>query len=121
MIQDPDEVLRRICLAYPWSSECRAIAPMVPSAAENGFLWHGAGGYMHATGKEIPPGTQCESVQLVPIDSIMKPRVEQPATAPTASLGMYTQIPKPMAMSVGFVPFFFHLAGSRTNPINAFL
>ena len=119
-----DEVLRRICLAYPWSAECRAIAPIVPSADENAAIWHGPGGYVHAVGKEIPPGARCESVQLVPVESIMKPRVDPSVLAvpPSPALGMYTQIPPPMAQSMGIMSVQFLVsATTKLGSIKNFL
>ena len=122
-IQGPDEVLRRICLSYPWSAECRAISPMIPMAAENGALWHGPGGFVHAVGKQIPPGTRCESVQLIPVESIMKPRVDPTMmnVPPTPALGMYTQVPAPMARSVGVPALIFQVALPKQSAIKNFL
>lgn len=56
---------------YPWSPECQGVAPIQPTAAENQGMWHGEGGYAYAKGKNIPAGSRCESVQLLPYEKLM--------------------------------------------------
>lgn len=91
---DVSETLRRICLLYPWSRECAAVAPMTPSAAELPGMWHGEGGYTAAFGKTIPNGTRCESVQLIPIGAIGKSggSVVEPITETQPVNSVYMQI-----------------------------
>lgn len=87
------ELLRRTCVAYPWASECRGMAPVVPTDAENAGLWSGPGGYQELYGamkKDIPLGTQCEPVQLIPLNAIGKRLHDPPLGQPSNS--MYMQI-----------------------------
>ena len=72
-IETIDELTRRLCLLYPWSRECQGVPPMVPTDGEMAGMWHGSGGYQVAQStSNIPAGSQCESVQLIPVSSIGK-------------------------------------------------
>ena len=120
-MQDAGEVMRRLCLAYPWSHECQAIAPFRPTLAENQAIWSGEGGYEYAVGKNVPAGTQCESVQLVPFDSIMKRQYASSDVAPSAR-NIYMQFPEPAERNINFSPIFsYFLAIDRKHLINSFI
>jgi hypothetical protein len=124
-VQSPDEVLRRLCLAYPWSPECQGVDPIRPTDSENGALWHGTSGYEYATGRNIPSGAQCESVQLIPLDKI-GPRYPPPSPVPATqdSGQIYLQVP----MSKTLQSFDMHAVifpsliwNNRTRLINNFI
>ena len=85
------DALHRICVAYPWSQECSGLAPIVPTDTEQSQIWSGPGGLVAATGTNIPNGTRCESVQLIPIDAIGKRAPEPPAVKQDPN-SMYMQI-----------------------------
>lgn len=73
MVESIDDLTRRLCLLYPWSRECQGVPPIEPSPGEAAGMWHGQGGYQVATTvKNIPKGSQCESVQLIPVEAIGK-------------------------------------------------
>lgn len=98
-IQAPDEVLRRLCLAYPWSRECVGVDPILPTASENSALWHGASGYQYAVGRNIPNGAQCESVQLVPLDKITsRYNYSQTSSESSNPNQLFLQVPEPPVM-----------------------
>jgi hypothetical protein len=68
-----DDITRRLCLLYPWSRECQGVAPIEPSPGESAGIWNGPGGLEYVTSaKNIPDGSKCEAVQLVPLDAIGK-------------------------------------------------
>ena len=107
-ILDPSETLRRICLAYPWSQECTSIAPIVPTDGEMKSMWNGQNGLTYASGKNIPTGAQCESVQLVPVDqmgvaqSLMNGTVTSQQHAMTN--GIMHQFTQPRIQALDFFP-----------------
>jgi hypothetical protein len=122
--QEPNEILRRLCLAYPWSSECQAIGPIRPTAAENQGLWHGDTGYDYAKGKNIPTGTRCESVQLIPYEKLVNKQYSpSDIAASMASDGtsVYMQFPTPMQQGIELSSVFPVLAALRRNTNNSFI
>ena len=125
-ITPPDEVLRRICLAYPWSNECQGIAPIVPTGAETKAMWHGEGGYELASGKNVPEGTRCESVQLIPISQIGKKMeglnaAAQAAVSAPNPNAVYMQFPTPKLEGLESVLFSNILIAHNRALINAFI
>ncbi len=79
-VESIDDITRRLCLLYPWSRECQGVAPIEPSPGESAGIWTGPGGLEYVTSsKNIPTGSKCEAVQLVPLDAIGK-RFSSPAT-----------------------------------------
>ena len=72
-VPDLSEAMRRVCLIYPWSSECSGVAPIVPTDGETKAMWNSPDGLFAASGKAIPTGAQCESVQLIPVNKIGQP------------------------------------------------
>ncbi len=96
------DLLNRTCVAYPWARECQGLAPIVPSAAQNASLWSGPGGYQELVGvmkKDIPLGTQCEAVQLVPTDAIGNRPPDPPLGQ--SSNSVYLQFPTPAIRGIG--------------------
>jgi hypothetical protein len=119
-IQAPDEVLRRLCLAYPWSAECQGVGPIKPTDSENAALWHGSSGYEYATGRSIPKGSQCESVQLIPLDKIHARYPPPPAEASAPDPNrVYLQVPVPAYRSLDAQTLIFPLL--RPRVINDFI
>lgn len=90
VLNTPSETLSRICVAYPWSRECAGVAPIVPSPGEQTAIWNGDGGFAAASGKNIPNGTRCESIQLIPVSAIGK-NPPSAVVQPDPN-GMYMQI-----------------------------
>ena len=60
---------------------------MVPTEAERASMFHAPGGYEVAqSSASIPPGSQCESVQLIPVGAIGR-------KFGTTPVGYETQLP----------------------------
>lgn len=123
-VQGPDEVLRRLCLAYPWSTECQSIGPIRPTAEENQGLWHGDMGYDHAKGANIPEGSRCESVQLIPFDKLVNKQYSPSdiaASMQPEDTGVQMQFPLPMEQSMNLNAIFPFYTALRRNAINSFI
>jgi len=120
-MQDPGEVMRRLCLAYPWSAECKAIAPIRPTPEENQGLWHGESGYDYAVGKNVPRGTQCESVQLVPYENILKSKMSSADIASSMAASPFHQLPPPLEQNTNFSNIFPFLLAARKRSIHSFI
>lgn len=118
----PGELIRRLCLAYPWSAECQGIPPILPTATENAALWSGPGGYQQLVGsvmkKDIPLGTQCEPVQLVPLSAIGNRTPDLPLAQPSNS--MFLQFPTPSVRGLENADFIW-LFTDRLGLINSFI
>ena len=121
----PDVVLRRICLAYPWSSECLSTGPVAPTEAESRSMWHGEGGYQIASGKNIPTGARCESVQLVPVDHMGKKIGKFTGSATledhVRSNGMMGQFPLPRPASMDLTATIHIIAARQRERIHSFI
>ena len=122
-IDAPDAVLRRICLAYPWSSECTGVAPIVPTQGETNAMWHGEDGYAVASGPNIPAGGRCESVQLIPVDHMGIPlnkiSGEMTAQQVVSSGGPMHQFAAPRLSGFSDFPFVFFI--NKQTQIKHFL
>lgn len=96
-IETVDDLTRRLCLLYPWSKECQGVGPMVPTDAERASMFHAPGGYEVAQSTaSIPPGSQCESVQLIPVGAIGSKFGSTPVGYETQlPTVMHSQFPQP--------------------------
>jgi hypothetical protein len=96
-IESIDDLTRRLCLLYPWSRECQGVPPIIPTDGERSGMW----GYQVAQSiRNIPTGSQCESVQLIPVAAVGKQigsvRVGYETQLPSV---VHTQFPLPTTVS----------------------
>jgi hypothetical protein len=120
-VPDLSEAMRRVCLIYPWSTECSGVAPIVPTDGEMKAMWNSPDGLIAASGKAIPTGAQCESVQLVPVSKIGSP-VPPVTSSQPSSTDLQFQFPSVAPAGFeGYILTYFASQNFSTTAIKKFI